>query len=271
MSNQGQHFKTKAKQFLHSDSSNKGWAGLDLSTGQFIHDFWRKENSLHINVKELKAALATLQSLAHPNTSVMLSVDNQVTFYYLKKAGGKKPEYNKLLRPFLRWCRTNRIHLSIQCVPSAQMQADSISRWNYDKGDYTLNHQLTSWLFQQLSPWITPKVDCFASPGNRKLPQFIARYPHHQALLTDALQCPLETLTEIYANPPWTVIQPWLVRLRDNKQLTCVLICPFWVSTRWWPLLTKLHVPHTPTFLIKPFRGMFLNCHNEEMPPPGGH
>ena len=225
---------------------------------------------MHINVKELRAAIATVQSLARPNTAVLLSVDNQVTFFYLRKSGGKIPHLNALLRPFLKWCMQNRIHLSIQWVPPKDMQADSLSRWTYDQGDYTLDTPLFNFLLHKMHPWIVPTVDCFASPGNHKLQNFISRWAHHQAVQVDALTCPLGDFTSVYANPPWSCIQDWLVRLRENRHVKCLLICPFWVSTRWWPLLTQLHVPNTPSFLIEPFWGMFTNCRGERMPPPGG-
>ena len=63
---------------LHSDSSNFGWAGVDLRTGQKVHEFWRSEAGLHINIKELKAAISTVRSLAKPGEKVFLTVYNSV-------------------------------------------------------------------------------------------------------------------------------------------------------------------------------------------------
>jgi len=258
-------FPQISRQKLHSDSSDHGWAGLDLSTGKFVQEFWRQEASLHINVKELKAAVATVQSLAKPNSNVLLSVDNQVTFHYLRKGGGKIPSYNAILRPFLRWCVNHRVNLSIQWVPSALMLADQLSRWTYDQGDYTLHPPLFQWLCKSFKDWITPEVDCFASPGNCQLQKFIARWTHHQAWRVNALTCSLQGVTQVYDNPPWTLLQPWLCRLREERHLKCLLICPYWASARWWPLLTKLHVPKSPSYLILPFQGMFQNCWGHPM------
>ena len=36
---------------LHSDASNIGWAGVDLNSGNCVHEFWRGEDGIHINVK----------------------------------------------------------------------------------------------------------------------------------------------------------------------------------------------------------------------------
>ena len=73
----------------------------------------------------------------------------------------------------------------------------------------------------------------------------------------DALECSLEGVTEGYANPPWTVIGPWLARLRTNPQLKCMLITPMWDSVYWWPQLIKMQVPGTPAIVIPPYQGMF--------------
>ena len=49
---------------IFSDSSNQGWGALDLTSGQNLQEFWRTKKDLHINIKELKAAIAATRSLA---------------------------------------------------------------------------------------------------------------------------------------------------------------------------------------------------------------
>ena len=79
----------KMNRKLASDSSDMAWAGLDLQTGDFLQEFWREEQVLHINVKELRAAISTVQSLAKKGDRVHLLVDNAVTFHYFRKGGGR--------------------------------------------------------------------------------------------------------------------------------------------------------------------------------------
>lgn len=86
----GRPFQEKPQKILYSDSSDLGWGGLNPKTGEFVQEFWRDRCDLHINVKELEAALHTVRSLAQPGENVELTVDNQVTFYYLLKGGGGK-------------------------------------------------------------------------------------------------------------------------------------------------------------------------------------
>jgi hypothetical protein len=72
---------------IHSDSSTQGWGALDLTSGAKLHEFWRSEKGLHINIKELKASISAVQSLAKPGETVFLTVDNQVAYSYLRKGG----------------------------------------------------------------------------------------------------------------------------------------------------------------------------------------
>ena len=253
---------------LASDSSDLAWAGLDLGTGLAVQDFWRAKSDLHINVKELDAAVSTVKSLAHPGDRVHLRVDNSVAFSYLRKGGGRLPHLNALMRDLWVWCMGRGISLEPQLVKSAEQEADGLSRPLQDRGDYGLDPVLCRQLFLQFHPAVRPRIDMFASPGNSQLPEFCARTPHWGAKLVDALHCPLNGVQSCYANPPWPIIHQWLNRLRENPTLTCLMVVPYWVSAVWWPLLLKLHVPHTPFVVVPPFHGMFRDCWGHSMPPP---
>ena len=86
----GRPFVSKPTKVLHSDSSDNGWGGINPHTGQFVQKYWREESYLHINVKEMKAAIHTVQSLAKANDKVLLCVEKQEIFYYLQKGGGER-------------------------------------------------------------------------------------------------------------------------------------------------------------------------------------
>ena len=84
----GRQFVQRAKlKKLQSDASQIGWGGLNTQTGEKIHEFWRDQKGLHINIKELHAAIHTVQSLAKRKEQVHLTVDNVVAYTYLKKGG----------------------------------------------------------------------------------------------------------------------------------------------------------------------------------------
>ena len=258
----------ESSMILYSDSSQLGWAGVRIDSPQIIQDFWRDKVSQHINWKEIQAAMDTVRSFTSHSQKVTLCVDNVVTFAYLSKCGGRLPHLNALVRPFLQWCIDHKIELQLQLVKSQQCLADGPSRTPQDKGDYTLDKVLFQTLRKNFLPFVNPKVDMFATPSNTQLPQFVAKYPHWQAYLVDALKCPLWDVWDCYASPPWTIISHWLHRLRQNPHLTCLFVCPYWVSTYWWPLLTKLVHPAAPQVLVPPYWGMFQNCYGISMPPP---
>jgi hypothetical protein len=252
---------------IHADSSDNAWGAIEIRSGQAIQEFWRHDRHLHINIKELRAAVAVVQSLAAPGDHVHLCVDNSVTFHYLRKGGGRLEHLNLYIKTLWEWCMKHNIRVTPVLVPSALDQADALSRTPVDKGDYTLHQELYNRLMHTMIDWCQPTWDMFASPGNNKLPQYACRWPHVGAKLVDSLHCPLKEVSTCYANPPWTLISAWLHRLKEHPSITCVMITPLWVSAPWWPLLVKLRVPGSPAIRVHPFWWMFQNFLEEDMPP----
>ena len=178
---------------------------MDIEKGGLVQEWWREESCLHINQKELRAAVGTVQALAKPGDTVHLSVDNTVAYSYLKKQGGRKPVFNNILKPLLEFCHQKNITLVPNLVASQDCLADSISRWPQDRGDYRLDPLMFQTIIGYFQDHICPKVDMFASPGNKQLPLWVGRYPHYGAVGCNALEMPLDNphLREgIYANPP---------------------------------------------------------------------
>ena len=252
---------------LHSDSSGHGWGGKDLLEGTELQEFWRDQSGLHINVKELLAAIATVKSLAKRGERVLLGVDNSVAYSYLRKQGGKKGPFNETLRPFLEWCQENQVVVQPTLVQSHNMLADSLSRKGVDKGDYTLCQNVFLHLQSLFHPFVQPSIDMFSSPGNAQLQNWVSRYPHWGAWGVNALELDLSPVESCWANPPWNLVSRWLVRLRSAPWVKCLLAVPWWVGSSWWPLLVKLHVRGTPVVLVQPREGLFQNCLGEKMPP----
>jgi hypothetical protein len=113
----GRPFAQAPSRFLASDSSTWAWGGVETTQKSFIQDFWRHDHVLHINEKELRAAVSTIQSFAKPGETIRLNVDNQVALSYLKKWGGRKNYLNKILEPLFQWCWEKQVQLDVQWVP----------------------------------------------------------------------------------------------------------------------------------------------------------
>ena len=187
---------------LHSDSSDWAWGGKDVKSGAQVMEYWRDKRGLHINVKELWAALNTLKSLSKKGETIHLCVDNSVAFSYLSKGGGKVPMLNQLTRDFWVWATENNITVVTSLLKSKEDQADSLSRTPKDKGDYALHPWCREMFLSNAKKFLsTDLVDMFASPGNKVCAKFVSRYPHWEACMVDALKCPLEGISDCYANP----------------------------------------------------------------------
>ena len=248
----GRAFVTKASKELFSDSSTWAWGGLDKTTGSQIKDFWRHLNVLHINQKELFAAVETIRALAKPKETVVLHVDNQVAFSYLNKWGGRIPYLNSILKPLLYHCQKHQINLQVDWVPTKSQLADKLTREVQDRGDYTLQQSVFQKILHFFHQQIRPEVDMFCTPSNKKFPKFVCRHPHRGALLVDALKANLANLPPVYANPPWSIIPQWVQRLLQNPSLECLLVVPFWASTSWWRQLMSIQKPNTKVLLVTP-------------------
>jgi hypothetical protein len=187
---------------------------------------------------------------------VALNADNQVLFHYLRKGGDRKNPFNKVLQPFFQWLMDKQIILHVKWVPSAACQADPISRWTQDRGDYSLNPHVFQKIQKFFQPPVSLEVDLFASPGNRKLPVFVARWPHWEAAAVDALQAPLEKLGKrFYCNPSWSIIGQFLPRIKEFPNLLFLMVVPFWASSTWFAPLIKMRVPHQQVSQDTPLQG----------------
>jgi hypothetical protein len=77
-----------------------------------IIEFWREKSYLHINIKEMIAAINTVRSLSKRGETVSLTVDNQVIYYNLAKGGEQNP-FNMLLQPLYNWLISQDITLQV--------------------------------------------------------------------------------------------------------------------------------------------------------------
>ena len=85
----GQTLSGKAKENFVFRQFRFGLWGIGPKFGKNGPKLLVGQKSWHINLKELEAATSTIMSLATPEDSVLLNVDNTVILSYLKKQGGK--------------------------------------------------------------------------------------------------------------------------------------------------------------------------------------
>ena len=193
-----------------SDASTHAYGGLDLRGHHLVHGYWRHLTPWHINLKEVSAAMDTIRAMARKGDLVKILVDNTVALSYLTKQGGKKLEINRLMRPFLLWAMENQVTLQVEWVPSQDMPADCLSRWDFDSSEVELNKGVYLSIKRILWRWCQPTHDMWASPQTAKETLFVTHWPHAKATAVDARYCPLQAIKMSYACPPWAMIPAWI-------------------------------------------------------------
>lgn len=178
---------------LFSDASNTGWGATDRR--RKIYGFWdTKQESLHINYKELLAVKYALENLAseRQNCRILLSVDNTTAISYINKMGGVRfAKFNVLAKDIWQWAKKRNILLLASYIVFADnTEADRLSRIQNEDTEWELVH----WAFLQISDYFgRPKIDLFASRSNRKCELFCSRFPNWEAFAVDAFTIKLGT------------------------------------------------------------------------------
>ena len=182
-----------------SDASTHAYGGLHLRGHHLVHRYWRHLTPCHINLKEVSAAMHTIRTMARKGDLVKMLVDNTVALSYLTKQGGKKLELNRLMRPFLLWAMENQVTLQVEWVPSQDMPAIRLSRWDFDASELEFNKGIHHSIKRILWRWCQPRHDMWASAQTAKDRLFVTHWPHAKATAVDARYCPLLAIKMCYA------------------------------------------------------------------------
>ena len=129
-------------------------------------------------------------------------------------------------------CLANNIKLDVQWIPRTwNEQADFISRL-IDPDDWGVSQQLVQLINDSRGPL---SVDCFACFYNAKLPKFFSRCWNPGTAGVDAFgqnwgneNCLLVPLVALILS---------VLRHLHLCKGKGALVCPFWVSSSFWPLL----------------------------------
>ena len=126
---------------IKSDASNKGWGAVrdNITAG----GRWKAcEQSEHINVLELQAALFALKSLCSQESKlhIQIKLDNSTAVAYINHMGGtKSPRLNELAIAMWKWCISHCIWISaVHIAGKTNVQADRESRNFSDNHEWML-------------------------------------------------------------------------------------------------------------------------------------
>ena len=111
------------------DSSTTGWAGICNSVT--TQGLWSvDEQTDHINVLEIKAALLSLKAFTAQSTNISVKIfsDNICTVLCINKQGSTKRHINDLIREIWLYCMERNLFLKALHVPGVDNEADKESR-----------------------------------------------------------------------------------------------------------------------------------------------
>ena len=225
---------------LQSDASNIGWGGLVAHCEQSrTGGQWSPQESvLHINNKELLAALFTLQSLCAnvTNQNVQLQIDNTTAIAYINKQGGRKPLCNSLARKIWFWAIARSVRVSATFIPGvSNVSADFESRRIHDNTEWKLQPSV----FRKLtSLWGTPDIDLFASWLTCQIPCYASWKPDPGASAIDAFSISWAGKL-CYIFPPFSLMGRVLRKIVDDDA-EAIILAPLWTTQYWFSMLLSL-------------------------------
>lgn len=242
---------------IRCDSSGYAWGAETLHDNCVTQGFWdESEAQMHINVKELKAAMLGIQALCKEvsNCHIQIQTDNTTAVSYINKMGGTQSRLcNRLTKDLILWCINRKIWVSATHIPGVDNTSDGLSR----KLNVNIEWSLNGNIFKQLcSKFGTPCIDLFATRINKKLPTFMSLHPDPEAYAINAFAHRWDSYAYIF--PPFILIPRILRKIREDKTPKVLMIVPNWTVSLWYPKLIKMclknpsHLGNSPNLLVLP-------------------
>ena len=198
------------------------------------------EQSFHINYLELKAVFFLFKCFFSRTYDCSISIrsDNSTVVAYINHQGGPtSSDLCDLALVLWKFCIKRRIMIKAYHLGGAlNCRADFLSRRIPSDHSYFLSR----YIFNKIKKLINFKlvIDCFASRINTKLPSYISRYADPYSAAIDAFSLPWKD--NIYLFPPVPIINKVLSKFIADKVGHGLIVCPFWPSQTWFPLVLDL-------------------------------
>ena len=212
--------------YIDSDSSTSGFS-CTLNGEKILQELSSQpEREEHINTKELLAIQRALElwMIELRNQSLHIRTDNQVAFFYLKKAGGRIPHLNFIARNNICIQKISWVPTDQHCFP------DALSR-SFD----AIECEISTKLFEEINKTFGPlDRNRFDSDRNKTLNRFISlnRTLGRTAEGIDALSQIWSGLLS-YACPLLNLISR-TIDLIVNQKADTFLTIPVWKNQIWY-------------------------------------
>lgn len=223
---------------IFSDASNDGWGaccGINRANGIWTEE----EKRLHINTKELKAALFGLKCFAKDltNKEILLRIDNTTAIAYINRMGGVQfTHLHALAKNIWQWCEARDLWVYASYISSKDNQeADFESRYHRSEIEWELSKEAYDNITRNLG---LPEIDLFASRLNNKCKKYISWHMDPEAWAIDAFTIKWSDQF-FYAFPPFSMILKSLRKIVNDKA-TGIMVVPLWETQAWFPLFQEL-------------------------------
>ena len=238
-------------QEITTDSSLKGWgawSGLRSTGGTWN----RQDGELHINVLELKAIYLAVQTLAEgvTNTTLAIRTDNTTAMHCVNNFGSlRSPTINALARQLWAWALERNVFLKATYIPGVQNAvADALSRAVADDHSFSLNPAVFSRVMAEHGCF---HVDLFADFSNYKIPTYVSWQKDPFAYAIDAFSVRWDAWPNLYAFPPFKLVDRCISYLDGFPDCELTLICPLWPTQAYFSRLLQRSIGYPmllPTF-----------------------
>ena len=144
----------------------------------------------------------------------------------------------ELTGQLLRWMEAHNVLLEARYLPGqSNVLADLLSRHNQVlAAEWSLLPQVAKKIIRTLG---SPTINLFATHLNAKLPLYCSLIPDPQAVFEDAFRH-LWNHLDVYAFPPFHLVERVVARVRETPNLSMTLITPLWPEKAWFADLLLL-------------------------------
>ena len=224
--------------FVYSDASNSGLASIYKDKGKdkiCYKNFSETEKSKSSTWRELEAIRYSLNSskVTLQNKTVFWYTDNYACSLIANK-GSNKIELHDLALDIWNMTHSHKITLKTFWIPRENnMVADRLSK-QIDYDDWYITFNLIRILCGKWG-WVT--VDRFASDKNKKADRFNSKYLCPGTERVNAFSTDWSNENNLLVPPIFLIPKTIKHFLSSNYQSRAILVCPYWPSATFWPLL----------------------------------
>ncbi|XP_068238456.1 uncharacterized protein [Palaemon carinicauda] len=235
-----------------------GW-GATLGKAEILGLWLKFQKEWHINIKEKVAILLALMHFQEDVQGKLVqdNADNTTALAYIRKQGGIRSDFlYEAARDLLLWAKARDITLITRFIEGEKnVRADLLSRGRQVlTTEWTLHHEVCTSLWML---WGEPSIDLFTTQMTKRLPVYCSPVPDQEAAAVDAFLMDWEGLN-VYAFPPFKILDRVLKKFRESNNARMTLIAPFWPMRPWvvevmeWLVATPRALPSRSDLFKQP-------------------